>query len=116
MTYITSINKDWVYEIYNSAKWRTEQRIILAKIFLPNGILFADIAEKEDTSIIEGYNAIKLAISNCNGIQTLRIKYIRTHEQYEIVHKVYTITGNFAVVTAMPIEMEDCNKKEEKNK
>ena len=108
MVYNALVNRDWDWDWYNPNKLLTEQRIIMAKIFLPSGILFVDIPVEHETRIQEGYNGVKLLIRNCNGIKTLIIQYFSNFGNYERVGKEYTIVGDFAVVSQIPIEIKNC--------
>jgi hypothetical protein len=114
MVYSALVNRDWDWEWHNPKKLLTERRIIIAKIFLPNGILFVDVPWELETKIDEGYSDVKLLIRNCNGIKTLIVQYLSYFDGYERVGRTYTIVGDFAVVSQQPIEIEDCNKESDK--
>jgi len=115
MVYNALVNRDWTYNWYNPKKLLTEQRIIIAKIFLPNGILFVDIPWEHETRVLEGYNDVKLLIRNCNGIKTLIIQYLWVRDDNESIQYEYTVVGDFAIASQRPIEIEDCNKESDKN-
>jgi hypothetical protein len=119
MVYNTLISHDWIYDVYNSTEKITEHHIIIAKIFLPSGILFVSIPGSEETRAVLGYDDVKLLIRNCNGIKTLIIQYLKYLEyinnNYKRVEKEYTVTGDFAIVSRIPIKIEDCNKEGDKN-
>jgi len=110
MAYSALVNRDWGFDSYNSKYRFTELHIIIAKIFLPSGILFVDIPGDRDTRIVMGYDDAKLLIRNCNGIKTLIIQYLMYNDNYERVVREYTVVGDFAVVSLKPIEIEGCEK------
>jgi len=110
MVYSALVNRDWDFDSYNSKYHFTEHHIIIAKIFLPSGILFVDIPGNRNTRIEIGYDDAKLIIRNCNGIKTLIIQYVEYIDNYERVGREYTVSGDFAVVSQRPIEIEGCEK------
>jgi len=99
--------------------WKVEivkggERIVIAKIFLPNQIWLVDMATDMQDQIKDGYDDIELILRNCNGIKILFVKYLFHYESHEHVSKVYTVAGDFAVASQRPIKIEDC-KESDKN-